>query len=96
MLFHNRVFPNTKMCSCYGVLYTCIELIANSLFQTCTLVMYNWLNSISDGILYWIDLGSIKGGTLATASDYGQIYSGVTVVHFKVVANYIYAISTNT
>ena len=84
------------MCSCYGVSYTCIELTANGLFQTCRLVMYNWLNFISDGILYWIDGVSIKGGTLATVSDYGPIYSGVTVIHFKVVANYIYAISTNT
>ena len=57
--------------------------------------MYYWLNFISDGVLYWIDGGAIKGGAFATASDYGSIYSGVTVVHFKVVANYIYAISTN-
>ena len=47
-------------------------------------------------MLYWIDDGSIKGGAFATATDYGTIYSGVTVVHLKVVANYIYAISTNT
>ena len=85
-----------KRCSCYGVLYTCIEPIDNVLFQRRRLVMYNWLNFFSDGILYWIDGGAIKGGAFATASDYAQIYNAVLVVHFKVVANYIYAISTNT
>ena len=73
-----------------------VEFMLFHNFSKDVVVMYNWLNFILDGLLYWIDGGNIKGGAFADPADYGSIYSGVVVVHFKVVANYIYAISSDT